>query len=82
MGDGELEIAGVRAVGGDVLGVLGRERAKEQGEKDAGLLHVLGRARVGVLGLCAALATAVARWRPQISLGRCGEGGGVQRAGK
>ena len=46
------------------MGVLGRERAKEQGEKDAGLLQVLGRTRVGVLGLYAALATVAMRWRP------------------
>ena len=35
---------------------------------------MLGRARVGELRLCATLAMAVARWRPQSSLGRRGEG--------
>ena len=42
--DGELELAGVRAVGGDVLGVLGRERARQGGENETGLLLVLRRA--------------------------------------
>jgi len=69
-----FELVGAQAVGGGVPEVLGRERVKQQGEKDAGLLQVLGHARVGVLGLCAALATAAARWRPQSSLGRRGEG--------
>ena len=35
---------------------------------------MLGHALVGEPRLCAALATAVARWRPQSSLGRRGEG--------
>ena len=55
-----FELVGAQAVGGGVPEVLGRERVKQQGEKDAGLLQVLGHARVGVLGLCAALATAAA----------------------
>ena len=55
-------------VGAGVPEVLGRERARQGGECDAGLLQVLGRARVGEPRLCAALATAAARWQPQSSL--------------
>ena len=84
MGDGELEIAGVRAVGGDVLGVLGREWARQGGESETGLLLVLRRARVGELRLCSELSTTTARWRPRSSSGWRGEGrrGEVQRVGR
>jgi hypothetical protein len=58
-----FELVGAQAVGGGVLSFLGRERARQGGESDAGFLQVLGRTQVGVLGLCAALATAAARWR-------------------
>ena len=64
-----FELVGARVDGGGVLEVLGRERARQGGESDAGLLQVLGHARVGEPRLCAALATAAARWRPQSSLG-------------
>jgi len=64
-----FELVGAQAVGGGVPEVLGRERARQGGESDAGLLQVLGCTRVGEPRLCAALATAVARWRPQSSLG-------------
>ena len=40
----------------------------------AGVLWVLGRAKEGEPGRCVGLATAAARWRPQSSLGRRGEG--------
>ena len=72
--DGELELAGVRAVSGDVLGILGRERARQGGESETGLLLVLRRARVGELRLCSELSTATARWWPRSSLGWRGEG--------
>ena len=67
--DGELELTGIRAVDGDVLGVLGRERARQGGESETGLLLVLRRARVGELRLCCELSTATARWRPRSSSG-------------
>ena len=35
-GDGELELAGIRAGGGGVLGVWGWELVRERGERDAG----------------------------------------------
>ena len=66
--------AAALCAGGGVLEVLGRERARQGGESDAGLLQVLGRARVGEPRLCAALAMAAARWRPQSSAGWRGEG--------
>jgi hypothetical protein len=69
-----FELAGVRAGGGDVLGVLGRERARQGGESETGLLLVLRRARVGELRLCSELSMATARWRPQSSSGWHGEG--------
>ena len=56
-GDGELELAGVRVVGIDVLGVLGRERARQGGESETGLLLVLRRSQVGELRLCSELST-------------------------
>ena len=64
-----FELVGAQAVGGGVPEVLGRERARQGGESDAGLLQVLGRARVGEPRLCTVLATAAARWQPQSSLG-------------
>ena len=39
-----FELVGARVDGGGVLEVLGRERARQGGESDAGLLQVLGRA--------------------------------------
>ena len=73
------ELAGVRAGGGDVLAVLGRERARQGGESETELLLVLKRARVGELRLCSELSTATARWRPRSSVGWHGEGRRVQR---
>ena len=64
-----FELVGAQAVGGGVPEVLGRERARQGGESEAGLLQVLGCARVGEPRLYAVLATAAARWRPQSSLG-------------
>ena len=64
-----FELVGARVDGGGVLEVLGRERARQGGESDAGLLQVLGRARVGEPRLCTVQATAAARWWPQSSLG-------------
>ena len=40
-----FKLAGVRAGGGDVLGVLSRERAMQGGGNETGLLLVLRRAR-------------------------------------
>ena len=73
-GDGELELAGVRADGGGVLGVRGGELAREQEECVAGCTLVLRRARDGELGLSPELAKAAARWQPRSSTGRRGEG--------
>ena len=87
-GDGELELAVVRAVGGDVLGVLGRERARQGGESETGLLLVLRRAQFGELRLCSELSTVMARWRPRSSSVCRGEGrrgparGGVGPGGR
>ena len=50
-GDGELELAGVRADGGGVLGVRGGELAREREEYIAGCTLVLRRMRDGELGL-------------------------------
>jgi len=69
-----FELVGARVDGDGVLEVLGRERARQGGESDAGLLQVLGRARVGEPRLCVALATAVARWRPQSLVGTAWHG--------
>ena len=77
-----FELVGAQAVGGGVPEVLGRERARQGGESDAGLLQVLGRARVGVLGLCAALATAAARWRLRSSAGAAWRGEGAPARGE
>ena len=60
-----FKLVGAQAVGGGVPEVLGRERARQGGENDAGLLQVLGHALVGEPRLCAALATAAARWQPR-----------------
>ena len=60
--------------GGDVLGVLGRERARQGGESETKLLLVLKRARVGELRLYSELSTATVRWRPRSSSGWRGEG--------
>ena len=64
-----FELVGAQVVDGGVPEILGRERARQGGESDAGLLQVLGHALVGEPRLCAALATTAARWRPQSSLG-------------
>ena len=69
-----FELTGVRAGGGDVLGVLSRERARQGGENETGLLLVLRRARVGEPRLCSELSTATVRWRPRSSSGWRGEG--------
>ena len=67
--DGEVELVGAWVGGGDVLGVLGRERARQGGESETGFLLVLRRARVGELRLCSELSTATARWRSRSSSG-------------
>ena len=69
-----FKLAGIRAVGGDVLRVLGKKRARKGGENETKLLLVLRRARVGELRLCSELSTATARWRPRSSSGWRGEG--------
>ena len=56
-----FELAGVRAGGGDVLGVLSSERAKQGGESETEWLLVLRRMRVGELRLCSELSMATAR---------------------
>ena len=56
-----FELASVRVGGGDVLGVLGRERARQGGKSEMGLLLVLRRARVGELRLCNELSMATTR---------------------
>jgi len=68
-GDGELELAGVRAGGGGVLGVWGRELAREQGDWNVVVSLVLKRAREGEPGLFPELATAAARWRLRCTTG-------------
>ena len=50
--------------GGGVLGRGVRELVKRGGEKSAGLLVVLRRAKDRELGLWFGLSTAAARWRP------------------
>jgi hypothetical protein len=69
-----FKLTGVRAGGGDVLGVLSSERARQGGENETGLLLVLRRARVGELRLCSELSTVTARWRPRSWPGQRGEG--------
>ena len=64
--DGRLELAGVQVDGGSVLGSGDGEMAKEQGERVAGLLVVLVRARGESGGLYPVLSTAAARWRPAV----------------
>ena len=77
-----FELVGAQLVGGGVPELLGRERARQGGESDAGLLQVLGRARVGVLGLCVAVATAAARWRPRSSVVAAWRGEGAPARGE
>ena len=67
--DGGLSSPALRMNGGAGLGSRGRERARERGETDAGLLPVLGRTRDGEPRLCAVLAMAAARWQPQNLVG-------------
>ena len=66
--------------GGGVLGRGVRELAKRGGEKSAGLLVVLRRAKDRELGLWFGLSTAAARWRPPgrfwARRGRVARGGG------
>ena len=50
--------------GGGVLERGSEEKAKGRGERVAGVLVVLLRARNRALGLCLGRATATARWRP------------------
>ena len=73
-GDSELELAGMRADGGGVLGVRGGELAREREECVAGMLLLLWHLRDGEAGLFPELYTAAARWRPWSSTGRRGEG--------
>ena len=68
-GDGELELAAVRAGGGGVLGVWGGELAREREDWNAGVSLVLKRVREGEPGLFPELATAAARWRPRSTTG-------------
>ena len=56
---------GLRVDGGAGLGSLGRERARERGERVVELPGVLMRAIDEGLGCCAARATAAARWQPR-----------------
>ena len=56
---------GLRMNGGAGLGKLGRERARERGERVVELPGVLMRAIDEGLVCCAARATAAARWQPR-----------------
>ena len=56
---------GLRVDGDAGLGSLGRERARERGERVVELPGVLMRAIDGGPGCCAARATAAARWQPR-----------------
>ena len=76
-GDGELKLAGVRAGGGGILEVWGRELVSERGNWDVGVSLVLKRARERVPGLFPKLAMAAAMWRPRRRSGQRGE---VRRA--
>ena len=71
---------GFKRGGGGVLGRGVRELAKRGGEKSAGLLVVLRRAKDRELGLWFGLSTAAARWRPPgrfwARRGRVARGGG------
>ena len=67
--DGEVAFTGARAGGGDVLGILGKERAKGREELVEEILVVPLRARDWALGLCVGLSTAAARWQPQNLVG-------------
>ena len=62
--DDEVELAGVRAGGRCVLGILGRERVKGRGERIAVVFVALLRARGESGGLCLGWAMATARWWP------------------
>jgi len=73
---------GLRVDGGAGLGSLGRERARERGERVVELPGVLMRAIDEGLGCCAARATAAARWRPRGLPGWRGEDRKLQREGK
>ena len=64
--DGGLELAGVQVDGGGVLGSGDGEMAKERGERFAGVLVVLVRAKDRALGCCSKPSTAAARWRPAV----------------
>ena len=68
-GDGELELAGVRAGGGGVLEIWSGEVAREGGDWNAGVPLVLKRMREGKPGLFPELATVAARWRPRSMTG-------------
>jgi hypothetical protein len=67
---------GLRMNGGAGLGKLGRERARERGERVVELPGVLMRAIERSGGLCPGRATAAARWQPRGASGRRGEGRG------
>ena len=77
-----LSSLGLRMDGGGVLGSGSGETAKERGERFAGVLLVLVRARDRGPGCCAARATAAARWRPASRSGRVAVRGKLQREGK
>ena len=68
-GDGELELAGVRAGGGGILEIWSSEVAREGGDWNAGVPLVLKRTREGKPELFPKLATAAARWRPWSTTG-------------
>ena len=68
-GDGDLELAGVRAGGGGVLEVWGGELARERGKRAAGVPLVLKRKREGEPGIFPELATAAAMWRTRSTTG-------------
>jgi hypothetical protein len=67
---------GLRMNGGAGLGKLGRERARERGERVVELPGVLMRAIDEGPGCCAARATAAARWQPREASAGRGEGRG------
>jgi len=68
--------------GSGVLWVWGRERVRQGGENDAGLLQVLGRARVGEPRCCSGPSTAAARWQPAGASGVAWQGEEVLARGK
>ena len=79
-GDGELKLAGVRAGGGGILEVWGRELVSERGNWDVGVSLVLKRAREREPGLFPELATAAAIWRPRSTTGVAWRGKGGSSA--